>query len=219
MIARLTGDKKRARLIALLRAAGASRTPARRPSACACWDVISRRSSPGTAASRTRSSATCAIPATRRNSGSRTSIPARSSISRRSSRPCPPCVTVLVCLVLSAAALSDPAPCSRAPSRRVTSRSIQIRRVRSGPTRRACWPRRPGRRADSGPAHRDRSRWTKEHLYLLYHLSVRRAEPQAGSRSRRGNAAALELGRRRGVHRLGLRAHRPLQGVPGLAAK
>ena len=41
VIARLTGDKEpRAAVSALVRAAGASRAPARRPSASACWAAI-----------------------------------------------------------------------------------------------------------------------------------------------------------------------------------
>src|ERR1022692_1288576 len=54
---------------------------------------------------------------------------------------------------------------------------------------------------------------------LTLHLSLRRAEPEAGSQPRRRDPRVMEVGCCRSLHRKRLRAHRPLQGTASIAAE
>ena len=86
VIARLTGDTKRARLFLLSFSSRRQQDAGAQAIRVRVSGVIVRRDSARMAGRTRPKSATCGIQATRRSSGFRTSLPARLSISRRSSR-------------------------------------------------------------------------------------------------------------------------------------
>ena len=223
VIARLTGDKERrttpsAELCQPATAAGRRAGPAR--------PLLGRYKPTRLAAYGAAEGATLTDV---RNPGDTTEFWVPDFRRRRSHRPgtsevtryaIPTLIASLIVLALVAGQGPDRPPCSRAPTRNA---DLEL----NPDPRSEDWVKAPGvtahldkyGRAVPGPPTEIRSRWTKEHLYLLYICPYDELNLKPDPDPVDGDAAPVELGRRRGVHRIRLRAHRPIQGVPGVAAR